>query len=168
MSPSAATDLLQELEGPHAQTLLEEMEPEAAEDVRCLLTHDEETAGGIMTTSFFSQPPQATVAEALDALRKEAADLDVIYYIYVEDQDGHLLGAVNLRRLLTTDPNASLESIMERRIVSVPPDADEAEVADLFAKYGLRALPVVNENGLILGVIRFKAILEVVAPHLGR
>ena len=168
MSPSAATDLLQELEAPQAQTLLDEMEPEAAEDVRCLLTHDEETAGGIMTTSFFSQPPQVTLAQALDALRKEASDLDVIYYIYVEDQDGHLLGAVNLRGLLTNDPNASLESIMERRIVSVPPDADEAEVADLFAKYGLRALPVVDENGLMLGVIRFKAILEVVAPHLGR
>ena len=168
MSPSAATDLLQELEEPHAQTLLEEMEPEAAEDVRCLLTHDEETAGGMMTTSFFSQPPHATVAQALEALRKEAADLDVIYYIYVEDQDGHLLGAVNLRELLTTDPNTSLESIMERRIVSVPLDAEEADVADLFAKYGLRAVPVVDENGRIHGVIRFKAILEVVAPHLGR
>ncbi len=168
MSPSAATDLLQELEEPQAQTLLDEMEPEAAEDVRSLLTHDEETAGGIMTTRFFSQPPQVTVAQALEALRKEAADLDVIYYIYVEDQDGHLLGAVNLRGLLTNDLNASLESIMERRILSVPPDADEAEVADLFAKYGLRALPVVDANGLILGVIRFKAILEVVAPHLGR
>jgi magnesium transporter len=168
MSPSEATDLLQALEEPHAQTLLDEMEPEAAEDVRSLLTHDEETAGGIMTTRFFSQPPQVTVAQALDALREEAADLDVIYYIYVEDQDGHLLGVVNLRGLLTNDPNASLESIMERRIVSVPPDADEAEVAELFAKYGLRALPVVDTNGLILGVIRFKAILEVVAPHLGR
>jgi magnesium transporter len=108
------------------------------------------------------------VAQALDALRKEAADLDVIYYIYVADQDGHLLGAVNLRGLLTNNPNASLESIMERRIVSVPPGADEAEVADIFAKYGFRALPVVDANGFMLGVIRFKAILEVVAPHLGR
>jgi magnesium transporter len=168
MSPSEATDILQALEEPHAQTLLEEMEPEAAEDVRCLLTHDEETAGGIMTTSFFSQPPHVTVAQALDVLRKEAADLDVIYYTYVEDEDGRLLGAVNLRELLTSDQNASLESIMERRIVSVPPDADEAEIGDLFAKYGLRALPVVDSNGLIHGVIRFKAILEAVAPHLGR
>jgi magnesium transporter len=168
MSPSAATDLLQELEEPHAESLLKEMEPDAAEDVRCLLTHDEETAGGMMTTSFFSQPPQATVGEALEAMRKEAGDLDVIYYIYVEDQDGHLLGAVNLRELLTSDPNATLESIMERRIVSVPLHAEEADVADLFAKYGLRAIPVVDEGGRIHGVIRFKAILDVVAPHLGR
>jgi magnesium transporter len=168
MSPSAATDLLQELEEPHAESLLKEMEPDAAEDVRCLLTHDEETAGGMMTTSFFSQPPQVTVGEALEAMRKEAGDLDVIYYIYVEDQDGHLLGAVNLRELLTSDPNATLESIMERRIVSVPLEAEEADVADLFAKYGLRAIPVVDEGGRIHGVIRFKAILDVVAPHLGR
>jgi CBS domain-containing protein/sporulation protein YlmC with PRC-barrel domain len=168
MSPSAATDLLQELEEPHAESLLKEMEPEAAEDVRCLLTHDEETAGGIMTTSFFSQPPHVTVGQALEAMRKEASDLDVIYYIYVEDQDGHLLGAVNLRELLTSDPNVSLESVMERRIVSVPPGAEQADVADLFAKYGLRAIPVVDEDGRIHGVIRFKAILDVVAPHLGR
>jgi len=64
MSPSEATDLLQELEEPHAQSLLQEMEPEAAQDVRCLLTHDEETAGGMMTPSFFSQPPHATVEQA--------------------------------------------------------------------------------------------------------
>jgi magnesium transporter len=168
MSPSAATDLLQDLEEPHAESLLKEMEPEAAEDVRCLLTHDEETAGGMMTTSFFSQPPNVTVGQALEAMRKEASDLDVIYYIYVEDQDGHLLGAVNLRELLTSDPNAALESIMERRIVSVPLEAEQADVADLFAKYGLRAIPVVDEGGRIHGVIRFKAILDVVAPHLGR
>jgi len=118
MSPSEATDLLQELEEPHAQTLLQEMEPEAAQDVRCLLTHDEETAGGMMTTSFFSQPPQATVSQALDALRREASDLDVIYYIYVEDQQGQLVGAVNLRELLTSNPQAPLESIMVKRVVT--------------------------------------------------
>ncbi|MEW6263867.1 MAG: CBS domain-containing protein [Thermodesulfobacteriota bacterium] len=168
MSPSAATDLLQDLEEPQVKTLLREMEPEAAEDVRCLLTHDEETAGGMMTTSFFSQPPCATVEEVLAALRREAADLDVIYYVYVEDEHGHLLGAVNLRELLTSDPKARLKDIMITRVVSTTLEADEEDVADLFAKYGLRALPVVDDQGRIHGVIRFKALLEAVAPHLGR
>jgi magnesium transporter len=167
MSPSEATDLLQELEEPHAETLLQEMEPEAAQDVRCLLTHDEETAGGMMTTSFFSQPPLATVNQALEALRHEASDLDVIYYIYVEDQQGKLVGAVNLRELLTADPQASLESIMVKRVVSATLEDKKSDIADLFAKYGLRALPVIDQDGRIHGVIRFKSLLEAVAPHLG-
>jgi CBS domain-containing protein/sporulation protein YlmC with PRC-barrel domain len=167
MSPSEATDLLQELEEPHAQSLLQEMEPEAAQDVRCLLTHDEETAGGMMTPSFFSQPPQATVEQALEALRREAGDLDVIYYIYVEDNQGQLVGAVNLRELLTNDPQAPLESIMIKRVVTADLDDKKSDIADLFAKYGLRALPVVDKEGRIHGVIRFKSLLEAVAPHLG-
>jgi len=166
MSPSEATDLLQELEEPHAQTLLQEMEPEAAQDVRCLLTHDEETAGGMMTTSFFSQPPLATVNQALEALRREASDLDVIYYIYVEDQQGQLVGAVSLRELLTSDPQAPLESIMVKRVVFTTLDDKQSDIADLFVKYGLRALPVVDNEGRIHGVIRFKSLLEAVAPHL--
>jgi len=166
MSPSEATDLLQELEEPHAQTLLEEMEPEAAQDVRCLLSHDEQTAGGMMTTSFFSQPPHATVNQALEILRREASDFDVIYYIYVEDQQGQLVGAVNLRELLTSDPQAPIESIMVKRVVSAALDDKQRDIADLFVKYGLRALPVVDKEGRIHGVIRFKSLLEAVAPHL--
>jgi CBS domain-containing protein len=166
MSPSEATDLLQELEEPHAQSLLQEMEPEAAQDVRCLLTHDEETAGGMMTTTFFSQPPHATVEQALEALRREAGDLDVIYYIYVEDSQGQLVGAVNLRELLTSDPQAPLESIMVKRVVTAALDDKKSDIADLFAKYGLRALPVVDKEGRIHGVIRFKSLLEAVAPYL--
>jgi magnesium transporter len=168
MSPSEATDLLQELEEPHAQTLLKEMVPDIAEDVRCLLVHDEETAGGMMTTSFFSQPPSVTVAQALEALRREASDLDLIYYTYVEDQNGHLLGVLNLRELLTSPPEAALEAIMEKRVVSAGLEDNKSDIADIFAKYGLRAIPVLDTEGRIRGVIRFKALLEAVAPYLRR
>jgi Mg/Co/Ni transporter MgtE len=168
MSPSEATDLLQELEEPHVQTLLKEMEPEVAQDVRSLLVHDEETAGGMMTTSFFSQPPNVTVMQALEALRREASDLDLIYYTYVEDQYGRLLGVLNLRELLTSAPEATVEAIMERRIVSAGLEDKKSDIADIFAKYGLRAIPVLDAEGRIHGVIRFKALLEAVAPHLRR
>ena len=168
MSPSKATDLLQDLEDPHVQTLLNEMEPDAAQDVRSLLVHDEETAGGIMTTSFFSQQPQVTADQAMVLLRQEAPDLDVIYYTYVTDTDGRLLGALNLRELLTMDRNAVLETVMVRRVVAASLDDKISDIAELFAKYGLRALPVVDQEGRIQGVIRFKALLEAVAPYLGR
>jgi magnesium transporter len=168
MSPSKAADLLQDLEDPHVEKLLNEMEPDAAQDVRSLLVHDEETAGGMMTTSFFSQPPHVTAGRALEALRQEAPDLDVVYYTYVTDKESHLLGALSLRDLLTMDSRQSLESVMVRRMVSAALDDNKSDIAELFAKYGLRALPVVDDEGRIQGVIRFKALLEVMAPHLGR
>jgi Mg/Co/Ni transporter MgtE len=168
MSPSEATDILQSLDEDKAADILESMEEEQAESVRCLMTHEEDTAGGLMTTSFLSLHGQETVAQALEKLRREAPDLDVIYYGYVEDEAGHLQGVVNLREMLTADPQARVESIMITRPVSVPPEADPDEVAEIFAKYGLRAVPVVDEHGLLHGVIRFKALLETVAPHLGR
>jgi len=168
MSPSKATDLLQELEDPHVEKLLKEMEPEAAQDVRSLLVHDEETAGGMMTPNFFSEPPYVTVGQALESLRQEATDLDVIYYIYVTNRENRLLGALNLRELLTSDPVAPLESVMVRRVLFASLDDKKSDIVELFAKYGLRALPVVDHQGRIQGVIRFKALLEVVAPHLGR
>jgi magnesium transporter len=144
------------------------MVPDAAEDVRSLLVHDEETAGGMMTTSFFSQPPNVTVTQALEALRREASDLDLMYYTYVEDQDGHLLGVLNLRELLTSAPDAPLEAIMEKRVVSAGLEDKKSDIADIFAKYGLRAIPVLDAEGRIHGVIRFKALLEAVAPYLKR
>ncbi|MBF0530778.1 MAG: magnesium transporter [Deltaproteobacteria bacterium] len=166
MSPSKATDLLQELEEPQAQTLLQEMEPEIAEDIRGLLVHDEETAGGLMTTSFFSQPPETTASRALELLRQQAEDLDVVYYVYVEDANGLLLGVASLRDLLTASPETTLESIMMTRVVSTTLEADKDQITELFVKYGLRAVPVVDEQGRIHGAIRFKSLLEMVAPHL--
>jgi magnesium transporter len=121
-----------------------------------------------MTPNFFSEPPYVTVGQALESLRQEATDLDVIYYIYVTNRENRLLGALNLRELLTLDPSASLESVMVRRVVFASLGDKKSDIAELFAKYGLRALPVLDHQGRIQGVIRFKALLEVVAPHLGR
>lgn len=168
MSPDEAADVLQELDKGRAENLLKGMEQEQADQVRCLLDHDKETAGGLMTTDFLGLPPHETAAHALEVLGQEAPDLDVVYYIYVEDQDGHLLGVVSMRELLTADPESPLGTLMVTRLVAVDLDEDPDEVAELFAKYGFRALPVVDKMGRLHGVIRFKALLEAVAPHLGR
>ncbi len=168
MSADEDADVLQGLDKNRAETLLQEMEQEQATQVRCLLDHDKETAGGLMTSDFLGLPPQETAGHALEVLREETPDLDVVYYIYVEDQDGHLLGVVSLRELLTAAPTARLDSLMVTRLVAVDLEADPDDVAELFAKYGFRALPVLDKQGRIHGVIRFKALLEAVAPHLGR
>jgi Mg/Co/Ni transporter MgtE len=168
MSPDEAADILQILDKDHAEGLLQVMEPERAEDVRSLLEHDQKTAGGLMTTAFCSLPPDYTVERALNVLRQEAEGLDVLYYIYVEDVLGRLIGVVGLRELLLADPQTKLESIMTTRLVSVNLDADKEDIAELFAKYWLGAIPVLNGLGRIHGVVRFKTLLEVAAPHLGR
>lgn len=168
MSPSEAADLLGDLPKDKAEGILKEMEKEIAEDVKGLLVHPEEKAGGLMTTSFLSLQPQASAKEALDQIRQQAENLDLIYYIYVTDEEGHLFGVTSLRALLMANPQAILANLMDARVVSVGLEEEKEEIADLFAKYGFTAIPVVDEENLIKGVIIFKNLLEVVAPELGK
>jgi len=168
MSPSEAADLLGDLPKDKAAGILKEMEKEMAEDVKELLVHPEEKAGGLMTTSFSSLAPSATIGEALEFLRRQAENLDLIYYLYVVDAEDHLLGVISLRELLTGEPQGRLSDLMDSRVVSVSLEEEKEEIADLFAKYGFKAIPVVDETGRIKGVITFKNLLEVVAPQLGK
>lgn len=168
MSPSDAADLLGDLSKEKAEGILKEMEQEMADDVKELLVHPEEEAGGLMTPSFPAFPPQTTVKEALNYLRQEAKNLDLIYYVYIADDFGHLLGVASLRDLLVANPEALLADLMEPRVVSVGVDEEKEEIADLFAKYAFKAIPVVDAEGHIRGVITFRNLLEVVAPQLGK
>jgi len=168
MSPSEAADLLGDLPKDKAEGILKEMEQEIAEDVKELLVHPEEKAGGLMTSSFLSLPPETTVKEALELLRQQAANLDLIYYLYVTDEEGHLLGVSSLRGLLMANPQTPLSDLMDSRVVTVRIEEEKEEIADLFAKYGFKAIPVVDETSRIKGVIPFKSLLEVVAPQLGK
>ncbi len=168
MSLSEATDLIGDLSKDKAEVILKEMEKESAEDIKELLVHPEEKAGGLMTTSFVRFPPSTTAAEALAHLRKEAEEVELIYYAYVVDTEDHLLGAISLRDLLVASDQCKVDELMDTRIVSVGLDADKSEIADHFAKYGIIAIPVVDKDGKIEGVIDFKNLLEAVAPELGQ
>jgi magnesium transporter len=168
MSPSEAADLLGDLPKEKAEGILKEMEKEIAEDVKELLEHPEEKAGGLMTTAFATLPPRATAREALELLRQEADNLDVIDYTYVADPEEHLLGVISLRDLLIVSPQTRVEDMMDSRVVNVGLEHEKEEIAKLFAKYGLKAIPVVDEENHIKGVIPFKSLLEVVAPELGK
>lgn len=168
MSPSEAADLLGDLPREKAEGILKEMEQQAAEDVKELLVHPEEKAGGLMTTAFPSQPPHATARDALEYLRRESENLDLVYYLYVADAEEHLAGVVSLRDLLVAPSEAVLSSILDARVVSVDLEAEKEEIANLFVKYGLKAIPVVDGESRIRGVIPFKSLLEIVAPDLGK
>jgi sporulation protein YlmC with PRC-barrel domain/CBS domain-containing protein len=168
MSLSEAADLIGDLSGEMADGILKEMEQDIAEDVKELLIHPEEEAGGMMTTSFLRFSPETTAGEAMEIVRREAEDIDFIYYLYVADEGEHLLGSLSLRKLLVAPPEETLGNLMDKRIISVSLDEDKKEIAQNFAKYGVMALPVLDETNRINGVIIFKNLLEVVAPQLGK
>jgi magnesium transporter len=167
MSPSEAADLLADLPEERAEEILEGMEQEKAEDLRELLVHADETAGALMTTAYLSLPPGVIAETAIARLRAAAQNLDIIDYVYVVDEEEMLLGVVSIRDLLTAHSHQPLSEILAPRVVSVKLDEDQNEVVEAFAKYGFRALPVVDEGGHLKGVIGFRSVLDVLAPDAG-
>lgn len=161
MSPSDAADLLADLPEERAEEILEGMEQEIAEDLRELLVHPDETAGGLMTTAYLSLTPKVTVEAAIGRLKSEAPDLDIMDYIFVVDEEEVLQGVVSIRDLLTAHSHQTLSEIQPARVVSVKLEEDQNEVAEAFAKYGFRALPVVDEEGHLKGVISFRSVLGI-------
>jgi magnesium transporter len=168
MSLSEAADLIQDLPKDTAEDILNEMEQESADDIKELLVHPEETAGGLMTTAFLSFTPSVTAGETINAIREGAEDMDLIYYAYVTDEDSRLLGVVSLRDLLLAEPETPLAEIMDTRVVAVSLDEEKDQIASHFAKYGMMAIPVIDEENRIKGAIIFKNLLDIIAPHLGQ
>jgi magnesium transporter len=168
MSPDEAADLIADLPRDTARGIFREMDGEYQKTVKGLLAHEEDEAGGLMTTQFMSLPPDKTIVDALAAVRQNADKVDIIYYIYVVDSDSRLLGVVNLRELLSHEIFTPIERIMTTRVVTAKIDDEAEDLADTFVKYGFRAIPVVDDENRIKGVIRFKALMEIVAPHLGK
>jgi CBS domain-containing protein/sporulation protein YlmC with PRC-barrel domain len=168
MSLSEAADLIGDLPKAKAEGILKEMEKDIADDVKELMAHPEQEAGGMMTTSYLSFQPQTTVREALDEFRREAADVDLVYYVYVTDEEERLQGVISLRDLILASADQKLGDIMDERVVSVKLDDKGDTIAEQFAKYAVTAIPVVDENEKMHGTIIFKNLLEVVAPQLGK
>jgi sporulation protein YlmC with PRC-barrel domain/CBS domain-containing protein len=159
MDPGAAADVLAELSEEQSEKILEEMEPEERQDVEELLEFSAETAAGRMTTDFISVSRDGTVTEAIEALRQFEGDPDTISEIYLLDDEKKLNDVVMLPRLLLAQPDAKLSSLSEGHIVSCGLHARDAEVAELFDKYNLRSLPVINMTRHVAGVIHAEQVI---------
>jgi len=159
MEPDEAADVLGDLSPERRAQALADMED--AEEVVPLLGHPDETAGGLMTTAFIEVRRFTTVAQALGFLREVGSEEETPNTLYVVNRDGALIGVVGLRELLLADPQATIESIMERDVISVPVGADQEEAARLMIRYDLTALPVVNEQRRLVGVITHDDVIEV-------
>ena len=159
MDPGAAADLLAEMSDEQSEAILEEMEPEERHDVEELLEFSANSAAGRMTTDFVSVPLGQRVADAVEALRTFEGDADTITEVYLTDEAEKLKGVVTLPRLLMAGPDALLQPLAEQHIVCCTLNAPEREVAELFDKYNLRSLPVVNYHGSVAGVIHAEQVI---------
>jgi len=154
MDPGAAADLLAELPEEQSDAILEEMEPEERHEVEELLEFDENSAAGCMTTDFIALEMQSTVAQAVQALRAFDGDPENVTEVYLWDEKRVLRGAVSLSRLVMAQPETRLAVLTEPRVLSCVADLDQNELAEMFDKYNLHALPVVDAQGRMVGVVQ--------------
>lgn len=167
MEPDEAADLLNELEPEKRQAVLNLMEQEERQDVEELLEHKEDTAGGLMTTSYVSVPPGITVGEALERLRSDpdSQEAETIYYVYVLDAEEKLLGVCSLSDMVLAQPATPIEQIMHADPVYVELDTPRDEVLEEIAKYNLLAVPVVNQDNQMQGIVTADDALEMILPQ---
>ncbi len=166
MNPDAAADLLAELAEERSEEILEEMEPAERQDVEELLEFEEDTAAGRMTTDYMAIAPTARVHDAVEMLKHFEGGLESMSTIYLVGENEKLVGAVPLAKLVVSHPNTHLSELKLEPLISVSPEADEREVAEIFDKYNLLTLPVVDENGALTGVITADDVISILRSHL--
>ncbi len=164
IDPDAAADLVGDLPQERADQLLSLMEPEEARDVRALMKFPDDSAGGLMTTEFVALPSGLTVAEAIDYVRKVGDEPETVYYLYAVDAQQRLVGVLSLRRLIVAPPQASVDEIMVRDLISVHPLDSQEEVSRVIARYNLLAVPVIDELGRLLGIVTVDDAIDAVLP----
>jgi magnesium transporter len=166
MDPDAAADLLADLPEERTEQILTQMEPEAQQEVVELLEHQEETAAGRMTTEFLALPVNATVQNAVDSLREFEGGVEAVSTIYLVDSHGTLVGAVPLARIVLAGSTAPMLSLIQEPLVLAHEGVDEKEVAELFDKYNLQTLPVVDEHNKLTGVITADDVISMLRGKL--
>jgi len=166
MDPGAAADLLAELPEEQSDAILEEMEPEERQEVEELLEFDENSAAGCMTTDFISLGMQATVAQAVQALRGFDGDPESVTEIYLLDEKRMLRGAIPLARLVMAQPETRLSVLTESRVLSAPADLRQNDLAELFDKYNLHGLPVIDTLGRMVGVVQADQVISFLREKL--
>jgi len=166
MAPDAAADVLAHLPAERVDGVLRRMLPQDAADVHALLTYSAHTAGGLMTTDYLLAPHDLLVGDTIAYLRPQLARPDWIYYIYIvqDPRERRLAGVVSLRALLLADPTQRLEQIMARDLRHVAPEAPAARVAQIMSEYNLLALPVIDPQGRLLGIVSVDDALETILP----
>src|SRR5690625_471886 len=157
-----AVDILNEMEKEKVASFLTIMDEEEADEIKALLHYEEKTAGSIMTTEFVAINKSLTVRETMKQLKVEAPDAETIYYLYVIDEEKHLAGVISLRDLIISDEDAIVGERMNENVVSVSVGMDQEDVAQMIMDYDFLAVPVIDFQNHLLGIITVDDILDVV------
>lgn len=164
MSPDDAADLIADLSEAARDEILPLMEREEADEVTELLGYPEESAGGIMTTAYVAIPDHLTAEQAIERLRELEPDAETIYYVYIVDDAGRLVGVLSLRDLIVAQPTSVVREFMHEEPVAVGVLADQEEVAQVVAHYNLLAVPVVDDAGVLVGIVTVDDAIDTVVP----
>ena len=162
MESDDATDLVAELPDKVAEKVLDTIDEEGSEEVKELLQHDEDTAGGIMALEYVAVSEDTTVDEAIKEIRAKAEEVPEVYNVYVFDKDGMLAGFLPLKNLIVAQASQKIKDVLIADVISVPIEMDQEEVANIFRRYNLVSLPVVDELGKLVGRITVDDIVEVI------
>ena len=166
MDPDAAADVLGDMPPDATQEILTEMEPEERAEVAELMTFEEDTAAGRMTTEYMALRSSAKVSDAIDMLRNFEGGLESVSTIYIIGGGEKLLGQVPLAKIVLATPETSLMLLSSRHMPTIHPGADEKKVAELFDKYNLLTLPVIDDEGVLTGVITADDVINMLRAKL--
>ncbi len=161
MAPDDRVDLLERMNPDHVESLMPLIAQAERGDIRKLLSYEDDSAGSIMTTEYASLPEDITVDEAIARLRRQAPDRETIYYVYILDEGRRLRGFVSLRQLILAKPQTLLSEIMERDVIRVSVDHDQEYVAQELARYDFIAIPVVDNQNQLVGIITHDDVMDV-------
>ncbi len=165
MDSDDAADLLGDLPEDQQTELLAEMNQSTAGELRELVKYEDDTAGGLMTTDFVWIFPHRTAEQTIHKIREIAPESEFIYYLYVVDKDERLLGVLTLRALLLAPQDEVIERVMEDDVVTVPPEMHSRDVAATIARYDLLAVPVVDPDGIMLGIVTVDDAIDAIMPE---
>ncbi|MBI5062182.1 MAG: magnesium transporter, partial [Desulfatitalea sp.] len=162
MEPDDRVDLLKTVDDDAREAIMPLIAQAERNEIRNLWHYEEGTAGAVMTTEYAMLPQHLTVATALEKLRLQAPNKETIYYIYITDAERHLIGTISLRELIMSKPSAGLDAIMETHVISVTHDLEVAEVAAVISKYDLLAVPVVDKENRLVGIVTVDDVLDII------
>ncbi len=168
MPPDEAADVLGDLPRPKADELLSLIEDEEAEYVMELLEHDDDTAGGLMTTEFVTLRPELTVGDSVKEWRLQAPDVEAVYTLYVTDKDEKLVGMVTLKDLMLSRGNTNISKIMTPPVKVLTAGDDKMRAAKIVSKYNLFSVPVVDDDETLLGIVTVDDVVDILLPPESR
>ncbi|MBU0501706.1 MAG: CBS domain-containing protein [Candidatus Margulisbacteria bacterium] len=168
MPVDEAADVLGDIPSEKAEELLRLMKPRKASQVRKVLEHPDETAGGLMTTEIVTTMPDFTAQQTIERMRQIANEAETVYYVYVLGEGEKLLGVLSLRAVIVAAPDTKIAEIMETDLITVDPSMYRKKVAQVISKYNLLAVPVVDENNKLLGIVTVDDVIDFILPPISR